>query len=58
MGSANITFVGKIVICALCLAYWHFIHVVMRDEKEGRQKQARSNKQQGKATCIYMIRTH
>ena len=26
------------------------IHVVMRDEKEGRKKQARSNKQQGKAT--------
>ena len=25
-------------------------HVVMRDEKEGRKKQARSNKQQGKAT--------
>ena len=26
------------------------IHVLMRDEKEGRKKQARSNKQQGKAT--------
>ena len=25
------------------------IHVLMRDEKEGRKKQARSNKQQGKA---------
>ena len=25
-------------------------HVLMRDEKEGRKKQARSNKQQGKAT--------
>ena len=24
----------------------------MRDEKEGRKKQARSNKQQGKATCM------
>ena len=26
------------------------IHVLIRDEKEGRNKQARSNKQQGKAT--------
>ena len=26
------------------------IHVLMRDEKEGRKKQARSNKQKGKAT--------
>ena len=26
------------------------IHVLMRDEKEGRKQQARSNKQQGKAT--------
>ena len=26
------------------------MHVLMRDEKEGRKKQARSNKQQGKAT--------
>ena len=26
------------------------VHVLMRDEKEGRKKQARSNKQQGKAT--------
>ena len=25
-------------------------HVLMRDEKEGRMKQTRSNKQQGKAT--------
>ena len=28
----------------------HFVHVLMRDEKEGRKKQARSNKKQGKAT--------
>ena len=28
----------------------HCIHALMRDEKEGRKKQARSNKQQGKAT--------
>ena len=27
-----------------------YIHGLMRDEKEGRKKQARSNKQQGKAT--------
>ena len=27
-----------------------FVHVLMRDEKEGRKKQARSNKKQGKAT--------
>ena len=26
------------------------IHALMRDEKEGKKKQARSNKQQGKAT--------
>ena len=26
------------------------VHVLMRDEKEGIKKQARSNKQQGKAT--------
>ena len=26
------------------------VHVLMRDEKEGRKKQARSNKQLGKAT--------
>ena len=26
------------------------MHVLMRDEKEGRKKQARSNKQQGKVT--------
>ena len=26
------------------------VHVLMGDEKEGRKKQARSNKQQGKAT--------
>ena len=38
-----------------------YIHVLMRDEKEGRKKQARSNKKQGKATqhthaqCIYMF---
>ena len=25
----------------------HILHVLMRDEKEGRKKQARSNKQQG-----------
>ena len=30
----------------LCLE----VHVLTRDEKEGRKKQARSNKQQGKAT--------
>ena len=27
-----------------------YVHVLMRDEKEERKKQARSNKQQGKAT--------
>ena len=29
-----------------------YIHVLMRDEKEGRKKQARSKKQQGKATQL------
>ena len=37
----------------------NIIHVLMRDENEGRKKQARSNKQQGKATqhnhCKYEI---
>ena len=28
----------------------YIVHVFMRDEKEGRKKQAKSNKQQGKAT--------
>ena len=38
----------KIVVRAL---YMHgHVHVLMIDEKEGRKKQARSNKQQGKAT--------
>ena len=27
-----------------------YVHVLMRDEEEGRKKQARSNKQHGKAT--------
>ena len=27
-----------------------YMYMLMRDEKEGREKQARSNKQQGKAT--------
>ena len=35
--------------CYLDSAYI-YMTVLMRDEKEGRQKQARSNKQQGKAT--------
>ena len=30
-------------------------HVLMRDEKDGRKKQARLNKQQGKANIIYMF---
>ena len=34
----------------VCYSIITFIHVLMRDEKEGRKKQARSNKQQGKAT--------
>ena len=33
-----------------CKCKYIIIHVLMRDEKEGRKKQARSNKQQGKAT--------
>ena len=33
-----------------CLASFSHVHVLMRDEKEGRKKQGRSNKQQGKAT--------
>ena len=34
-----------ILILILC-----HVHVLMRDEKEGRKKQAMSNKQRGKAT--------
>ena len=33
-------------------------HVLMRDEREGRKKQARSNKQQGKATQHTQIHVH
>ena len=33
------------------------MHVLMRDEKEGRKKQARSNKQHGKATQHTQVRT-
>ena len=36
--------------CRTLSYYCTFIYVLMRDEKEGRKKQARSNKQQGKAT--------
>ena len=36
---------GREVRYFLCVS----VHVLMRDEKEGRKKQARSNKQQGKA---------
>ena len=35
-----------------CISY--NVHVLMRDEKEGRSKQARSNKQQGKPTQMLM----
>ena len=31
------------------MLYYYSIHVLMRDEKEGGKKQARSNKQQSKA---------
>ena len=34
-------------------SYIH-VHVLMRDEKEGRKKQAKSNKQQGRAIYMYM----
>ena len=33
-----------------CICTHPYVHVLMRDEKEGRKKQARSNKEQGKAT--------
>ena len=38
------------VNAAVCCITLLCVHVLMRDEKEGRKKQARSNKQQGKAT--------
>ena len=37
-------------VCLPMYSLSMYIHVLMRDEKEGRKKQARSNKQQGKAT--------
>ena len=37
------------IVCLYMYMYM-YIHVLMKDEKEGRKKQARSNKQQGKAT--------
>ena len=39
--------------CSGSLSYsgiYMYIHALMRDEKKGRKKKARSNKQQGKAT--------
>ena len=39
-----------IIITTLCIHCVCTIYMLMRDEKEGRKKQARSNKQQGKAT--------
>ena len=41
----------------LCLPH-NYTYMLMRDEKEGRKKQARSNKQQSKATQhtqVYMV---
>ena len=37
----------------LCVVTCMFMFNDMRDKKEGRKKQARSNKQQGKATCTF-----
>ena len=43
-----------VYVMLLCTVHYMYIHVhdivLMRDEREGRKKQARSNKQQGKAT--------
>ena len=36
--------------CIICVLHVYDVHVLMRDEKEGRKKQARRNKQQGKET--------
>ena len=53
-------YISTVIANKLCLASRNLpcgfrvstlhVHVLMRDEKEGRKKQARSNKQQGKAT--------
>ena len=40
----------KTCICTCTCTCAYSVHVLMRDEKEGRKKYARSNKQQGKAT--------
>ena len=45
MYTCKSTWYNTHTVHTMCL----FIHVLMRDEKEGRKKQARSNKQQGKA---------
>ena len=34
------------------------VHILMRDEKEGRKKQARSNKQQGRAHMYMQLQVH
>ena len=39
-----------LALTAAVISRYMYIHVLMRDEKEERRKQARSNKQQGKAT--------
>ena len=49
MGSCESGEYGGARLCA-CI----HVHVLMRDEKERRKKQARSNKQQGKTTHVYM----
>ena len=41
---------SKVVITWSLVHKCIHIHILMRVEKEGRKKQARSNKQQGKAT--------
>ena len=49
----NVSIVPQSKVGTCIYMYTHnavYIHVLMRDEKEGRKKQARSNKQQGKAT--------
>ena len=47
---SNVTIIHGCKSLCLFLGYFFNICVLMRDEKEGRKKQARSNTQQGKAT--------
>ena len=47
---------GELCFCTLAIHYIHvYIHGLMRDEKEGRKKQARLNKQQSNTAHVVAV---